>query len=123
MENHKIINLLNDSSNQSSICSTKKWYAIYDQNNKNYVEGKTDGSSIRFKTKIIKSNLCGYSDVHILETSNVTVRVAGANIPVAFKIFASLNKCRTHLNDVPVDAAENIDVIMSIYNFIEHIGN
>ena len=39
METQKIVNLLNDSDNESSKFETIKWYIINDQNNGQYGEG------------------------------------------------------------------------------------
>ena len=41
-----------------------------DQNNTDSGEGNEDSTTIKFETKVIKSNLCDYSDVHILLTGN-----------------------------------------------------
>ena len=56
MEIQKIINLLNDSDNESSNCPTKKVYDIYAQNT-DYGEGNENSTSIKFKTKVIISSL------------------------------------------------------------------
>ena len=37
METQKIVNLLNESDNESSRFATRKWYIINDQNNGQYV--------------------------------------------------------------------------------------
>ena len=39
METQKIVNLLNDSNNESSKFAAKKWYIIDDQNNGQYGRG------------------------------------------------------------------------------------
>ena len=54
METQRIVNLLNNSDN-----------VINDQNNTVYCEGNENGSRIKFETKVIKSNLCDYSDAYI----------------------------------------------------------
>ena len=41
-----------------------------DQNNTDSGEGNEDSTTIKFETKVIKSNLCDYSDAHILLTGN-----------------------------------------------------
>ena len=59
METQKIVNLLNDSDNESSKFATRKWYIINDQNNgymvKKYGKGNENNSTIKFETKVIKS--------------------------------------------------------------------
>ena len=62
METQKISNLLNGSDNESLKFATKKWYIINDQNNGQYGNGDENGTTIKFEIKVIKSNLCDYSD-------------------------------------------------------------
>ena len=85
METQKIVNLLNSSDNGSdngfdndsdsksliklhSKFTTRKWYIINDQNNGQYGKGDENEnySTIKFETKVIKPNLCDYSDAYIL---------------------------------------------------------
>ena len=65
METQKTVNLLNGSDNESSKFATRKWYIINDQNNRQYGEGNENDSTIKFETKVIKSNLCDYSNAYI----------------------------------------------------------
>ena len=58
METQKIVNLLGDANNESSKFATRKWYVINDQNNTNYGEGNENGTTVKFETQVIKSNLC-----------------------------------------------------------------
>ena len=58
METQKIANLLNNSDNESSKFATRKLYIIDDQNNGQYGRGNENDPTIKFKTKIIKQNLC-----------------------------------------------------------------
>ena len=60
METQKIVNLLNESNNESSRFATRKWYIINDQNNRQYDRGSENDSTIKFETKVIKPNLCDY---------------------------------------------------------------
>ena len=66
MKTQKIANLLNNSDNESSKFATRKWYIINDQTNGKYRRGNENDSTIKFETKVIKSNLCDYSDVEFL---------------------------------------------------------
>ena len=72
METQKIVNLLGDANNESSKFATRKWYVINDQNNTDYGEGNEDSTTVKFETKVIKSNLCDYSDAYILVTGDIT---------------------------------------------------
>ena len=58
-----------------------------------YGEGNENDSSIKFEIKVIKSNLCDYSDACILLTGDITAIGGNANTKVAFKIVL-------HLQDV-----------------------
>ena len=60
MEYQKIINLLDDTTNQPSKFRTINWVEINDES-----RGKYDNSHIKFKTSMIRSNLCDYSDAYI----------------------------------------------------------
>ena len=62
METQNIVNLLNGSNNESSKFATRKWYVINDQNNGQYGRGNENDSTAKFETKVIKQNLCDYSD-------------------------------------------------------------
>ena len=94
METQKIANLLGDANNESSKFATRKWYVINDQNNTDYGEGNEDSTTVKFETKVIKSNLCDYSDAYIHVTGDITA--TGGD---AFKSCASFTKCITHINN------------------------
>ena len=44
-----------------------------------------DRTTVKFETKVIKSNLCDYSDAYILVTGDITATGGDANTKVAFK--------------------------------------
>ena len=71
METQKIVNLLNNSDNESSKFATRKWYIINDQNNGQYGRGNENDSTIKFEEKVIKPYLCDYSDVYVLNTGDM----------------------------------------------------
>ena len=119
METQKIINLLNDSSNQDSKFATKKWYVIDNQTTKDKYK---QGDVIKFETETIKSSLCDYSDAFILVTGNITV-AANNDTDVAFKNCAPFSTCTTKINDVFVDEANHIYIAMPMYNLIEYSDN
>ena len=112
METQKIVNLLNDSDNESSRFATRKFYVLNDQNNGQYGRGNENDATIKFDTKVIKPNLCDYSDPYILVTGDIKVVDVAGNTNVAFKNFAPFTRCVTHVNDEHVETAENLDIIM-----------
>ena len=123
METQKIVNLLNDSDNESSKFATRKWYVVNDQNNGQYGRGNENDSTIKFETKGIKPNLCDYSDTYILVTGDVKVADVAADTNVAFKNCAPFTRCVTHINDGHVETAKNLNIIMPIYNLLEYSDN
>ena len=86
-------------------------------------EGNEDDTTVKYETKVIKSDLCDFSDTYILVTGNITVTGGDANTRVAFKNCALFTKSITHINDEHVDNADNLDIIMPMYNLIEYSDN
>ena len=123
METQKIVNLLRDADNESSKFPTRRWYVIKDQNNTDYGEERESGTTVKFETKVIKSNLCDYSDTYILVTANIKATGGNANTRVAFKNCAPFTKCITHINNEHVDDAEYLDIAMPMYNLTEYSDN
>ena len=123
IETQKIVNLLNNSDNESSKFARRKWYIINDQNNGQYRRRNKNDSTIKFETKFIKLNLCDYSDAYILVTGDIKVGNVAADTNVAFKNCAPFTRCVTHVNDEHFETAENLDIIMPMYNLIEYSDN
>ena len=62
MEYQKIANLIDDTSNKPSKFKTKNWVEINDESRGTYLfKGQ-----IKFKTTMLKSSLCDYSNAYIL---------------------------------------------------------
>ena len=95
METQKILNLLNDFINESLKFAARKWYIINDQNDEQNGRGNENDSTIKFETKVIKPNLCDYSDAYILVTGDIKVANVAANTNVAFKNCALFKRCVT----------------------------
>ena len=105
METQKITNLFNVSDNESSKFTTRKWDIINDQNNGQYDNKDENGTTIKFETKVIKSNLCDYSDTYILPTENITASNGNADTKAVFKNLAPFRRYVTHINDEHVETA------------------
>ena len=56
-------------------------------------------------------------------TGDIKVGDVAANTNVAFKNCASFTRCATQINDEHVEIAENLDLIMPMYNLIEYSDN
>ena len=123
METQKIVNLLNDSDNESSKFATRKFYIINDQDNGQYGRGNKNDSTIKFERRVIKPNIYDYSDAYILVTRDIKVADVTADTNVAFKNCAPFTRCVTHINDAHVETALNLDIIMPMYNLIEYSDN
>ena len=105
MEIEKIANPLNNSDNKSSKFATRKWYIIHDQNNGQYGRGDENDSTIKFETKVIKPNLCNFSDDYVLVTGDIAAVGGNVNTNVAFKNCAPFTRCATNINDEYVETA------------------
>ena len=70
MEYQKIANLIDDASNQPSKFRTKNWVEINDESRGTY----NVNSQIKFKTTMLKSSLCDYSDAYILVKGRITIK-------------------------------------------------
>ena len=75
MEYQKVINLLENTSNQPSTFRTKNYVEINDDAREMYNEN----SQIRFKTPMLKSSLCDYSDAYIIVRGTKVTDGAGAD--------------------------------------------
>ena len=122
MECQKIINLLDSNDNESQKFAAKRWHIINDQNTCNNAYGNgEDGTIIKFETKVIKSNLCDYSDAYILIVGNIKNKPA--NSVVAFKNCAPFRTCDVTINDVHVQKAEDLDMLIPMYNLLQYSDN
>ena len=128
MEYQKIANLLESTSDNLSKFRTRNWVEINDESRGNYAN-----SNIRFKTTMLRSNLCYYGDSYILVKGTITITGAGANADarnaderdkgVTFKNCASFTKCISRINNTDIDDAHDIDIVMPMYNLIQYSDN
>ena len=127
MENQKIINLLDKIDTDSKHFATKKWYIINDENNKNYRVNKDTGENnpdtIKYNTRVLKPNLCDYPEAYILVDGTIRATNALNATRLALKNCAPFTKCNLEINDEHVDTAENLDIVMPMYNLIEYSDN
>ena len=127
MEYQKIANLLDDASNQPSKFKTKNWVKINDESRGTY----NVNSQIKFKTAMLKSSLRDYGDAYILFKGTITVNntatadadANNTNKKVIFKNCAPCTNSISEINNIQVDNAKDIDIVMPMYNLIEYIDN
>ena len=56
-------------------------------------------------------------------TGDIKVSAVAPDSNVAFKNCVPFTRCATHINDEHVETAENLDIIMPVYNLIEYSDN
>ena len=127
MENQKIINLLDKDDTDSKHFATKKWYIINDEINTNYgvnkVTGENNPDTIKYDTRVLKPNLCDYAEAYIMVDGTIRAAAANANTRLALKNCAPFTKCNLEINDEHADTAENLDIVMPMYNLMEYSDN
>ena len=121
MEHRKIANLIDDddASNQPSKFRTRNLVEINDESRGAY----NVNSQIKFKTTMLKSSLCDYSDAYILVKGTISVnRIAAqgaaannTNKKVIFNC-APFTNCISEINNTQIDNAKDIDIVMPMYN-------
>ena len=123
MEYQKIANLLDTESNQPSKFRTRNWVEINDEARGTYSHNK----QIKFKTSMLRSSLCDYSDAYIVVKGNITVNNTAAegaaatntNKKVIFKNCVPFTNCTSKINNTQIFDAEHVDIVMPMYNLIE----
>ena len=117
MEHQKKLTLHNEPNDSKLV--TKKWNIINDlSSNANYGVG----NKIIYNTEVSQSNLCDYSDAHILVKGDITVTGAPTTQAV-FKNCAPVTKCITKINGTTKDDAEDFDLVIPMYNLREYSPN
>ena len=71
----KSVPSLNNTPNQPFKFRTKNWVELNDD----VLGAYNTNSQIKFKTTMLKSSLCDYSDAYLLVKGTITVVAAGAN--------------------------------------------
>ena len=148
MEFQKIVNFIGTTSDNEDLPTfvTKKWIEVYDQSEGNYSVNK----EIRIKTSMLRSDLCDFSDAYIAVKGNITVtkktftvndidasnntadNATAANTAndnafgdkeLVSKNNAPFINCISKINGVKIDNAEDLDVVMPMYNLLEYSKN
>ena len=120
MEYQQIANLIDDASNRVEINDESK--GTYNVS-----------SQIKFKTTMLNSSLCDYSDAYNLAKEKITINGRGADVTtreaderdkgVTFKNCAPFTNCISEINNTQIDNAKDIDIVMPTYNLIEYSDN
>ena len=133
MEYRKIANLLDNkvelnASNQPSKFSKRNWVEINDESRGTYYD-----NDIKFKTTMLRFNLCDYAHAYILVKGTITITGAGNDDAakrlderskgVIFKSCTPFTKCISRINNANIDNAQDIDILIPMYNLIEYSNN
>ena len=124
MEFQKIVNLFDTTFDDKDLPRfvTKKWIKFYDQPEKSY----NVNIEIRIKTPMLRAALCDFNDAYIVVKRDITVTEpdnAKRNKSVAFKNNEPFINCISKINGVQVDNAEDLDVVMPMYNLLQYSKN
>ena len=149
MEYQKVTNLLGTTIDNVPRFITKKWVELHDQSGSAEDRYKPN-KQIRFKTSMLRSDLCDFSDAYIVVKGNITVtkktftaddieapnntaanatatNTANDNAfgekKLVFKNNAPFINCISKINGVQTDNAEDLDVVMPMYNLLEYSKN
>ena len=87
---------------------------------------------MKFKTAMLKSSLCDYSDAYILVKKTITITGAGAdaaarqaderNQGVIFKNCAPFTDCISEINNIQIDNAKDPDVVrLLLHVLLRHL--
>ena len=123
MECRKITSLSGNIPDKVPWFITKKWIEVYEQSGGTYNIKK----QIRFKTSMLRSDLCDYSDAYIVVEGIVTVegnnKMDGENRFSAFKNNAPFTVCISEINNILIGNAEYLDILMPMYNLLQYSKN
>ena len=83
---------------------------------------------------MLRSNLCDYSDVYILVKGTIKVAAPGVNNdannirdkrnrPLILKNNAPFASCITRINGELIEDADDLDIVMPMYNLLEYSKN
>ena len=82
---------------------------------------------------MLRPNLCDYADGYILVNGSIKINRAGDDVAarraderdkgVTFKNCAPFTKCISRINNADTDTAQDIDIVMPMYNLIEYSDN
>ena len=123
MEFNKINNLLGPPHDKVPRFITKKSIEVQSQSENTYNTSKP----IRFKTSMLRSDLCDYSDAYVWVKGKMTITNpndnANFNKDLTLKNNAPFISCISKINGELVEYAEDLDIVMPMYNLLEYSKN
>ena len=132
MEYDKINNLLLSEDNENEVLSnffTREYVRV-----NSLLNTYNENESIRFKTPMLRSNLCDYSDAYILVKGTITVTAPEANNgannvrdkrnrPLTLKNNTPFVSCITRINGELIEDTNDLDIVIPIYKLLEYSEN
>ena len=104
---------------------TKKWIKVHHESGNAEVRYKPT-KQIRFKTSMLQSDLCDYSDEYIVVKGTITMAHpddGNYKKNLAFKDNTQFISCILKINDTLLDNVEDLDLVMPMYDLIEYSKN
>ena len=122
MKNYKISKFRNDSAVSKFV--TRKWIEVNDLSASQYSVNK----NITSKTPMLRSDLCDYIDAFIVVKGTMNLLAVPANesdraVKVMFKNNAPFRLCISKTDNILVDNAEDLDIVLPMYNLLEYSRN
>ena len=115
-------NLLGNIPNKVPRFITKKWIEVHDQSGTAENRYKPR-KQINFKTSMLRSDLCDFSDAHIVVIGKITAASADNDAydkKLAFKNNAPFINCATKINNTLIDNEVDLDIVIPMNNLIEY---
>ena len=123
MEFNKINNLLGPAHDNVPRFITKKWIEVQSQSGSTYNTSKP----IKFKTSMLRSDLWYYSDAYLWVKGTITVTNPNNNANfdriLTLKNNTPFVSCISKINGELVENAEDLDIVIPIYNLLEFSKN
>ena len=108
---------------------TKNWVKVHDQSGSADDRYKPN-KKIRFKTSLLRSDLCDYSDAYIVAKGDITLTKTNGrgiidikNRFLAFKNNAPFTNRISKINNGLINNAEDLNIVMPMYNLFEYSKN
>ena len=125
MEYKKNTNLLGTTPDDVSRFITKKWVEVQDYPG-NVEDRYKLSRQIRFKTSMLRSDLCDLSDAYIVVKGTITVADSNNDAHdkrLVLKNNAPFTSCISKINNTLIHNVEDLHVVMPMYNLLEYSKN
>ena len=120
MEYRKIANLLGNIPDKVPRFITNRWMKVHDQSRGSYNTNK----QIRFKKSMLQSDLCDHSNAYVAVKGIITIEEVDnrdrKNRDFILKSNAPLISCISKINNKLSHNAEDLDVVIPVYNLLQY---